>query len=64
MRALVPLIAPGYIDGGLLEHDAMTIDVNALHQGYLRGMRRRGGLLVTDAAITAIQRTGQQWRLR
>jgi D-arginine dehydrogenase len=63
VRALVPLIAPGYVDGGLLEPDAMAIDVDALHQGYLRGLRRRGGLLVTNAAITAIERTRQQWRL-
>ena len=63
VRALVPLIAPGYVAGGLFEHDAMAIDVNALHQGYLRGLRRRGGLLVTGAAIGAIERTGQQWRL-
>ena len=63
VRALVSLIAPGYVDGGLLEHDARAIEVNALHQGYLRGMRRRGGLLVTHAAITAIERAGRRWRV-
>jgi D-arginine dehydrogenase len=61
--ALAPLIDPPYVAGGLLEPDAMAIDVSALHQGYLRGVRRRGGLLVTDAAITAVERTGQGWRL-
>ncbi len=61
--ALVPLIARGYVIGGLFEHDAMAIDVSALHQGYLRGRRRRGGQLVTGAAITAIERIGRQWHL-
>jgi D-arginine dehydrogenase len=63
VRALVPLIDPGYVDGGLLEPDAMEIDVGALHQGYLRGLRRRGGALVTDAGISAVERTGRGWRL-
>ena len=34
---LVPLLDPAYVAGGLLEPDAMAIDVAALHQGYLRG---------------------------
>jgi D-arginine dehydrogenase len=61
--ALAPLIDPGYVAGGLLEPEAMAIDVGALHQGYLRGLRRSGGLLVTDAAITAVERTAGEWRL-
>lgn len=61
--ALAPLIDPDYVAGGLLEPDAMAIDVSALHQGYLRGVRRRGGLVVTDAAITAVGRARQGWRL-
>jgi D-arginine dehydrogenase len=60
---LAPLIDPAYVAGGLLEPDAMAIDVSALHQGYLRGARRRGGLVVTEAAITAVERTRQGWRL-
>jgi glycine/D-amino acid oxidase-like deaminating enzyme len=63
VRALVPLIEPGYVEGGLLEPDAMAIDVSALHEGYLRGLRRRGGLLVTDADIAAVERTGEGWRV-
>jgi D-arginine dehydrogenase len=63
VRALVPLIEPGYVESGLLEPDAMAIDVSALHEGYLRGLRRRGGLLVTDAEIAAVERTGEGWRV-
>ena len=63
VRALVPLIEPSYVQGGLLEPDAMAIDVSALHQGYLRDLRRRGGLLVTDAEIAAVERVGKGWRV-
>ena len=59
---LVPLLDPAYVAGGLLEPDAMAIDVAALHQGYLRGVRRQGRL-VTDAEVTAIARTAAGWRI-
>ena len=59
---LVPILRPDYVAGGLLEPDAMAIDVAALHQGYLRGVRRRGRL-VTDAEVTGIARTADGWRV-
>ena len=59
---LVPLLDPAYVAGGLLEADAMAIDVAALHQGYLRGVRRQGRL-VSDAEVTAIARTADGWRI-
>jgi D-arginine dehydrogenase len=59
---LVPLLDPAYVTGGLLEADAMAIDVAALHQGYLRGVRRHGRVL-TDAEVTAVVRTADGWRV-
>jgi D-arginine dehydrogenase len=59
---LVPLLDPAYVAGGLLEPDAMAIDVAALHHGYLRGVRRQGRL-VTDAEVTAIARTAGGWQI-
>jgi D-arginine dehydrogenase len=59
---LVPLLDPAYVAGGLLEPDAMAIDVDALHQGYLRGVRRQGRL-VTEAEVTSITHTADGWRI-
>jgi D-arginine dehydrogenase len=59
---LMPLLDPAYVAGGLLEPDAMAIDVAALHQGYLRGVRRQGRL-VTDAEVTAVARTAEGWQI-
>jgi D-arginine dehydrogenase len=59
---LVPLLDPAYVAGGLLEPDAMAIDVAALHQGYLRGARRQGRL-VPEAEVTAIAHTADGWRI-
>lgn len=38
-------------------------DAIALHAGYLRGLRRRGGRLLRGAPVTAIARDGAGWRI-
>lgn len=60
---IAPLIDPAYAAGGLLEPDARAIDVAALHQGYQRGFRRRGGTLVTDAEVTRLARGARGWEV-
>jgi D-arginine dehydrogenase len=59
--ALVPVLRPELVLGGALEPDASDIDVHALHQGYLKGLRRHGGTLVTEAEATHIERGAGQW---
>ena len=59
--AMVPVLRPELLLGGALEPDASDIDVHALHQGYLRGLRRQGGQLVCDAEVTHIERQGAGW---
>jgi D-arginine dehydrogenase len=59
--AMVPVLRPERLLGGALEPDASDIDVHALHQGYLRGLRRQGGQLVCDAEVTHIERHGAEW---
>ncbi len=59
--ALVPVLRPERLLGAALEPDASDIDVHALHQGYLRGLRRHGGALVNDAEVTHIERHGGTW---
>jgi D-arginine dehydrogenase len=43
------------------EPDASDMDVHALHQGYLREMRRRGGALICNSEVTQIERSGADW---
>ena len=59
--ALVPVLRPELLLGGALEPDASDIDVHALHQGYLKGLRRHGGTLVCEAEATHIERHGNEW---
>jgi D-arginine dehydrogenase len=63
VRELAPLVSAAYVAGGLLEPEARAIDVALLHQGYLRGLRRRGGQLIGNAAITAITAVRGGWEV-
>ena len=61
MLATVSVLRPEAAAAGLAEDGASDIDVHALHQGYLRGLRRQGGSLRTDAEVTALRREGGLW---
>ena len=50
-----------YVAGAVLEPEAEEIDVAALHQGFLRGLRARGGTLMTEAGVTAFARARGLW---
>ncbi|WP_457330267.1 NAD(P)/FAD-dependent oxidoreductase [Rhizobacter sp. P5_C2] len=62
--ARVGCLRPDVVHGALYEPGAQDIDVNALHQGFLRGMRARGGELRTSADVIAAQRSNDHWTLR
>ncbi len=61
VRTCVPAFTEAQVDGGLWEPDAMDIDVHALHQGFLRGLRARGGEVVCNAEVVALERAGEDW---
>jgi D-arginine dehydrogenase len=61
--ALVPVLRPDKVLGAVLEPDAADMDVDAIHQGFLRGLRRAGGQVVCNAEVTALARTGSVWRV-
>ena len=46
---LVSCVAARVHDRGVFEPDAMDIDVAALHQAYVRGVRQRGGEIVRSS---------------
>jgi len=63
LRDTVPVLEAEAARLGLLDPAAADIDVNALHQGFLRGLRARGGRLVCDVALVGIEREAGRWRL-
>ena len=59
----VPVLRAEGLLGGVLEVDAMDIDVHALHQGFLRGVKRAGGALWCDAEVQHAESRGGRWAL-
>lgn len=60
---MVPILRPGHIAAAFFEPGQREIDVDALHQGYLRLARLRGAQVLTGAGVTAIARAGGGWRI-
>lgn len=60
---LVPVLRRGQLAGAVYEPDAMDIDVHALHQGFLRGLRANGGSVVCNAEVRTIGRNGGGWEV-
>jgi D-arginine dehydrogenase len=61
--SLVPVMRRERIFASVHEPEGCDMDVDVLHQGYLREMRKAGGSLQCDAEVTAIERGGSDWLL-
>ncbi|MFP6563686.1 MAG: FAD-binding oxidoreductase [Myxococcota bacterium] len=62
-EALCPVLRPGTVSRALCEPGALHIDVATLLEGYLRGLRKRGGRLLAKLAIGAIDFRAACWVL-
>ncbi|HEY0294881.1 MAG TPA: FAD-dependent oxidoreductase, partial [Bordetella sp.] len=69
--ALAPCLRPEQVIGGIYEPDASDMDVHAIHQGYLRGLRKAGGIIACNAEAASlayrdglwhVEAGGQTWR--
>jgi len=61
---LVPLLKADYLAGAVLDPEAMDMDVHAIHWGFIRGMRARGGKLATSAELQRLARNAGVWTVR
>ena len=61
---LVPVLRPDYLAAALLDPNTMALDVDAIHQGYMRGLRRAGAEIVTRAQAETFERRGGKWHVR
>ena len=61
--ALVPVLRRDYLAAAFLDPNTMALDVDSIHQGYLRGLRRAGASVVTGAEARSFERRGGKWRV-
>ena len=58
---LSPALRPERIVDALIEPDAADMDVNAIHQGFLRGAVARGGEVRVHSEVVGLDRHDNQW---
>jgi D-arginine dehydrogenase len=58
---LVPILRQEKAAYCALEPDAMDVEANALHQGFLKGLRARGGKVMTNCTIESVARVDGDW---
>ena len=61
---MVPVLRPDYLAAAIHDPNTMALDVDAIHQGYIRGLRRAGAEIVTRAPAEAFERRGGKWHVR
>lgn len=60
---IVPVFRPELVIGGVLEPDAFDMDVHAIHQGFLSGIRGQNGHVICNAGVTAMQHSHGVWHV-
>ena len=61
---LTPALRRELLLGAVYEPDAADMDVHAIHQGFLRGLKRAGGQVLCDAGVIALRREGAVWKVQ
>lgn len=59
--AACPILKAEHVHAAISEPDAADVDVNALHQGYLREFKANGGALVVNADVQSLTHKDGHW---
>jgi len=63
--ARLPILRREKVHGAIYDPSASDIDTDALHQGYLRGIRRQKGEVHTDCEVLGLERDADGlWQVR
>ncbi len=63
LREMVPALKPDYATRAAIENDAFDMDVAALHQGFLRLLKRHDGVLALRSRAGIITRREGLWHV-
>ena len=58
-----PILREDYLSAAVLEPSALHIDVAGLLESFLRGFRRSGGIVSTNAEVSRLDRVGESWQV-
>ncbi len=60
---MTKVVRSDWVAAGLVEPGASEIDVAALHGGYVRGLRSRGGEIHTSTGVAEMVRIDDRWQV-
>lgn len=60
---MVPIMRRDYLAACFFDPNTLALDVNAIHQGYLRGLKSSGAQVVTNAEAQHFERKGGKWHV-
>jgi D-arginine dehydrogenase len=63
-HAMVPVLRQDRLAGAVFDPEAMDMDVHAIHYGFIRTLRARGGAARENAELISAQRHDGCWDLR
>ncbi len=61
--ARIPVLRRDYVAHAIFEPFSMDVDVHGLHEGFLRGARKAGVRVITDAEVAGITRPVGEWHI-
>lgn len=61
-RGVNPVLREDWLEAAAYDDTSMAVDVHGLHQGYVRGLRARGGVVRTGSRVVAATRA-DTWRV-
>lgn len=64
VTTLIPVIPPEKTAGGILEPDALNLDVNGILMSFVAEARKHGCKILTGSRVTEITREGSSWQIR
>ncbi len=62
-RAQCSVLRKDYVTGAAIETGSADVDVDVLHQGWLRQLKARGGELIVNAEVVGLSPEGTAWRV-
>lgn len=60
---LCPILRPEHVSAGAFEPGVMDMDVASIHQGFLKGLKARGGGVSCKARVERIERKAGLWHV-
>lgn len=59
---MIPSLRKDYFSSAVFDSESKDIDVNGLHQGFLKGIRNSGGTILTDHPFLKAEKDGKYWK--